>query len=281
MNESLPGLPGDIRAFDVRTGAAALDVPHDSASRRRRLRDLAGDAWRYTAAPTTGRAWRSTRNAASCSSPPARPHPISTAPTGIGDNLFANCLLALEAATGKRVWHFQAVHHDIWDRDFPSPPTLVTVRQTVARRRRRSADHQARLRLLFDRETGAPLFPVDSKPFPASNVPGERASRTQPVPRLARAVRAPAPDRGPADETARPSRPRLGRGRSRTCKAGPFTLCNRQGHGRVPGVRWRRRMGRQRLRPRPGAAVRQRQRPRRGPGRSRPTTAAPTGRAST
>ena len=83
----------------------------------------------------------------------------------IGDNLFANCLLALDAATGKKVWHFQAVHHDIWDRDFPSPPTLVTVRRDG-----RAIDAVAQTTkhgyvFVLDRETGAPLFPVDEKPF--------------------------------------------------------------------------------------------------------------------
>jgi quinoprotein glucose dehydrogenase len=101
----------------------------------------------------------------------------------IGDNLFANCVLALDAATGKRLWHFQAVHHDIWDRDFPSPPTLVTVRRDG-----RLVDAVAQTTkqgyvFVLDRETGASLFPVDERPMPSSTVPGERTSPTQPVPR--------------------------------------------------------------------------------------------------
>ncbi len=96
----------------------------------------------------------------------------STAQTGVGDDLFANCLLALKADTGERVWHFQAVHHDIWDRDFPTPPVLVTVKHdgknvdAVAQ-----ATKQGWL-YLFDRTNGTPLFPIET-----AQVPAERRSR--------------------------------------------------------------------------------------------------------
>jgi quinoprotein glucose dehydrogenase len=99
-----------------------------------------------------------------------------------GDNLFANCLLALDAATGKRLWHFQTVKHDVWDRDLPSPPVLVTVRRggksvdAVAQ-----ATKQGHL-FLFDRVSGAPLFPLESRKYPASTLEGEVTSATQPLP---------------------------------------------------------------------------------------------------
>ena len=132
----------------------------------------------------------------------------------VGDNLFANCLLALDAATGKKVWHFQAVHHDIWDRDFPSPPTLVTMRRDG-----RAIDAVAQTTkhgyvFVLDRETGAPLFPVDETAVAASAVPGERASRTQPVPRLPEPFARQTADRRPAD-AAHARGARLGRGRAR------------------------------------------------------------------
>ena len=99
-----------------------------------------------------------------------------------GDNLYANCLLALDAATGKRLWHFQFVHHDIWDRDPPAPPNLLTVVQAGKR-----IDAVAQITkqghvFVFDRVTGKPLFPIVEKAFPTDGVAGEQPSRTQPIP---------------------------------------------------------------------------------------------------
>lgn len=99
-----------------------------------------------------------------------------------GDNLFANCLLALDANTGKRIWHFQIVKHDIWDRDLPSPPVLVTVK-----REGKTVDAVAQTTkhgfvFLFERETGKPLFPIEYRKYPRSDVEGEYAAETQPTP---------------------------------------------------------------------------------------------------
>ena len=100
----------------------------------------------------------------------------------MGNDLYANTLLALDANTGERIWHFQGVHHDIWDRDFPSPPVLVTVKRdgkpidAVAQTTKQGFVY------LFERTTGKPLFPIEEKPYPPSEVPGEVASATQPLP---------------------------------------------------------------------------------------------------
>jgi quinoprotein glucose dehydrogenase len=100
-----------------------------------------------------------------------------------GDNLFANTMLALDAETGKRVWHFQAVHHDIWDRDFPSQPALVRVK-----RGRKWIDAVAQTAksghvYVFERKNGKPLFPIENLKYPPSDVPGEIAAKTQPLPK--------------------------------------------------------------------------------------------------
>ena len=100
----------------------------------------------------------------------------------VGNNLFGNSLIALEAATGKRVWHFQAVHHDVWDYDLPTAPSLITLK-----RNGRAVDAVAQvskmgLVFLFDRTNGKPLFPIEETPIPASDVPGEVLSKTQPIP---------------------------------------------------------------------------------------------------
>jgi quinoprotein glucose dehydrogenase len=99
-----------------------------------------------------------------------------------GQNLFANCTLALDAASGERVWHFQTLHHDLWDHDLPTCPNLVTV---LHRGRRRDAVAQVTKTgyvFLFDRETGVPLFDVLERGVAASDVPGEQAWPTQPIP---------------------------------------------------------------------------------------------------
>jgi len=99
-----------------------------------------------------------------------------------GSNLFANCLLALNAKTGKLIWHFQFVHHDILDRDPPAPPNLITIT-----RRSKRIDAVAQVTkqgyvFVFDRVTGSPLFPVKERPVPASDVEGEFNWPTQPLP---------------------------------------------------------------------------------------------------
>ncbi len=102
--------------------------------------------------------------------------------TRIGDDLFANTLLALDAATGKRIWHFQAVHHDLWDRDLPSAPILVSVPRQGKKISAVAQTSKQGYLFVFDRVTGAPLFPIENRPVPASTTPGEIASATQPYP---------------------------------------------------------------------------------------------------
>ena len=101
-----------------------------------------------------------------------------------GQNLFANCLLALDARTGQRRWHYQLVHHDIWDRDLPAPPNLLTIRKDGKKRDVVAQVTKSGHVFVFDRETGEPVFPIDEVPVPASVMPGEETWPTQPVPRL-------------------------------------------------------------------------------------------------
>jgi quinoprotein glucose dehydrogenase len=100
----------------------------------------------------------------------------------IGANLFGNCVLALDAATGQYKWHFQTVHHDIWDYDLPAPPNLVTVKHEG-----KDVDAVAQITkqgfvFVLNRETGESLFPIEERKVPASNIPGEQAFTTQPFP---------------------------------------------------------------------------------------------------
>jgi quinoprotein glucose dehydrogenase len=96
--------------------------------------------------------------------------------------LFANCLLALDAKTGKRLWHFQFVHHDILDRDPPAPPNLITITRDGKKIDAVAQVTKQGYVFVFDRVTGKPLFPIREVPVPASDVPGEKAWPTQPIP---------------------------------------------------------------------------------------------------
>ena len=99
-----------------------------------------------------------------------------------GDDLFSDSLVAIDAKTGKRVWHFQTVHHDLWDYDIPTPPMLADIK--VNGRMHKAAIQVTKTAFVFafDRVTGEPLFPIVETPVPASTVPGEKAAKTQPIP---------------------------------------------------------------------------------------------------
>lgn len=99
-----------------------------------------------------------------------------------GENLFGNCVLALKADTGERVWHFQTVHHDLWDRDHPAPPNLVTVEHDGRRIDAVAQITKTGQVFVFNRETGEPLFPIEERPVPPSDLRGEEAWPTQPFP---------------------------------------------------------------------------------------------------
>jgi len=182
VSETLPASPGDIRAYDARTGRIRWTfhtIPHPG--------EMGYDTWPKDAWQYIGGA----NNWAGMSLDVKRG--MVFAPTGSaafdfygsnrkGDDLFANTLLALNAETGERIWHFQAVRHDLWDRDFPAPPSLVTVERDG-----HAVDAVAQITksghvFLFERETGKPLFPIEEQAAPASDVEGESAAARQALP---------------------------------------------------------------------------------------------------
>jgi quinoprotein glucose dehydrogenase len=99
-----------------------------------------------------------------------------------GDNLFANSLIALNARTGERIWHFQAVHHDLWDYDLPTSPKLLTIKRNGADVPIVVQATKMGYLFVFDRRTGEPIWPIKEVPVPAPDTPGEQASPTQPIP---------------------------------------------------------------------------------------------------
>ncbi|MGB2623724.1 MAG: PQQ-binding-like beta-propeller repeat protein [Candidatus Acidiferrum sp.] len=180
--ETLPAAPGDVRAYDVRTGKLRWSfhtIPHPGEFG---YKTWPKDAWKYSGAANNwaGMAVDAERG-------------IVYVPTGsaafdfyganrLGDDLFANCLLALNAETGERLWHFQGVRHDLWDRDFPSPPALVTINRDGKEIDAVAQTTKQGFVYLFDRANGKPLFPIEYRKYPPSTVPGEIAATEQPLP---------------------------------------------------------------------------------------------------
>ena len=180
--ETLPAPPGDIRAYDVRTGKLRWSfhtIPHPG--------EFGYDTWPKDAWKTSGAA----NNWAGMALDVRRG--IVYVPTGsaasdfygadrIGDDLFANCLIALNAETGQRFWHFQAVRHDLWDRDFPSAPVLVTLKKNGKPVDAVVQTSKQGFLFMFDRVTGKPLVPIEYHKYPVSILPGEAAATEQGLP---------------------------------------------------------------------------------------------------
>jgi quinoprotein glucose dehydrogenase len=180
--ETLPAPPGDIRAYEVVTGKLRWSfhtIPHPG--------EFGYDTWPKDAWKMSGAA----NNWAGMTLDPKTG--ILYVPTGsaafdfyggdrIGNDLFGDCLLALKAESGERIWHFQLVRHDLWDRDLPSPPVLVTVRREGTDVEAVAQTTKQGFVFLFDRANGKPLFPVTDRKYPASDLPGEVAAEEQPLP---------------------------------------------------------------------------------------------------
>lgn len=172
---------GEVRAYDARTGALKWSwdpIPRDST-------DAAWGSWRGAMAHTTGAANAWSVIAADSARdmvfvPTGSPSPDYYGGERAGDNRYANSIVALRASTGKVVWHFQVVHHDLWDYDIASPPALVTITHDGKRVDVVLQATKTGQLFVLDRETGTPVFPVEERAVPASTVFGERASLTQP-----------------------------------------------------------------------------------------------------
>ena len=176
------GDPGNVRAFDVRTGKLRWTfhvVPQEGDPA---LKTWKGDAWKYTGA---GNVWA----LMSADDDLGYVYLPTTSMTNdmyggqrLGDTLYATSVVCVEAATGKRVWHYQTVHHDLFDYDNPAAPILVDITvdgkpiKAVAQITKQSFTY------VLDRVTGKPVWPIEERPVPASTVPGEQASPTQPFP---------------------------------------------------------------------------------------------------
>lgn len=174
--------PGHIRAYDVRTGRIRWTfhtIPHPGEAGHE---TWPADAWRTAGGANAwaGLALDAERGIVYVPTGSATPDFYGGLRSGA--NLFANSLIALNAATGQRVWHFQAVHHDVLDRDLPAAPNLLAVERDGRRVDAVAQITKTGYVFLFDRVSGEPLFPIEERPVPQSDVPGEATWPTQPVP---------------------------------------------------------------------------------------------------
>ena len=182
--EDATAAPGHIRAYDVRTGQIKWifhTIPQPGEPGYDTWEDK--EAWKHL-------------GGANCWSGMSLAEETGTVfvPTGsisfdfyggkrLGQNLFGDCVLALDAATGKRLWHFQTVHHDLWDRDPPHAPVLVSIMKDGKKIEALAQTTKTGFIFLLDRATGKPVYPIEEKPVPAiSELVGERPSPTQPFP---------------------------------------------------------------------------------------------------
>ena len=174
--------PGDVRGFDVRTGKQLWQfhsIPREG--------EFGNETWEQGSWKTTGAAnvWTL------MSADEALGYvylPFGTSANdhyGVhrpGDGLFGDSLVALDARTGKRIWHFQMAHHGLWDYDLPSAPNLIDIRVNGQPVKAIAQVSKQGFVYVFDRVTGKPIWPIEERPVPQSTVPGERSSPTQPFP---------------------------------------------------------------------------------------------------
>ena len=192
VNPRMPAMkempPGDVRGFDARTGEQLWSfhtVPREG--------EPGNETW-LTALNQDRASWEYTGNTNMWAWASADEElgyvyiPLST-PTNDyyggyrpGDNLFAEAIVCLDARTGQRVWHFQAVHHGIWDYDFPAAPNVVDIEIDGQTIQAVAVVSKQAFTYVFDRKTGEPVWPIEERPVPTGNVPGEWYAPTQPFP---------------------------------------------------------------------------------------------------
>ncbi len=187
--EEMPAAPGHIRAYDVHTGKLRWifhtipqpgEAGYETWKNKEAYKHVGGaNDWSgFSLDEDKGILFVPTGSAVYDFYGGKRP----------GDNLYANCLLALDAATGKRIWHFQTVHHDLWDKDLPTPPALVTITRDGQKIDAVAQPSKNGFIFLFDRNTGKPVYPIEEKPVPVNSaLTGEIPSPTQPFPSLPKA----------------------------------------------------------------------------------------------
>ena len=180
--EGYGSAPGDLRAFDVHTGKLAWQfhtIPHPGEYG---YGTWPKDAWKYAGGTNTWGEISIDEKRGIAYFPLGSPVYDFYGADRAGQDLFSDCLLALDARTGKRLWHFQAVHHDLWDYDLATAPKLLTVRHEGKLVDVVAQATKFGFLYVFNRVTGEPLWPIEERKVPQSDVPGEQSWPTQPFP---------------------------------------------------------------------------------------------------
>src|SRR5215831_6294623 len=184
VSEAMDAAPGDVRAYDVRTGKIVWQfhtIPHPGEMGRETWEDP--DAWKKIGGANNWMGMTIDQKRGIAYIPLGSSSMDFYGGKRRGSNLFADCLLALDAATGKHIWHFQITHHDTWDKDPPAAPVLLTVTHDGKEIDAVAQTTKNGFIFLFNRETGVPLFPINETPVDtATELVGEKIWPTQPIP---------------------------------------------------------------------------------------------------
>ncbi len=255
--EDLPAAPGYIRAFDVRTGKIRWVFHTIPQPGEPGYETWPKDAWQKIGGANSWAGLTLDGKRGLVFAPTGSASFDFYGPNRVGDDLYANCLLALNAETGKLVWHYQFVKHDVWDRDLPSAPTLVQLR-----RKGKTIDAVAQITKngfiwMFERTTGKPLVPLETLEAPKTDVDGEVLSPTQVLAYIAEAVRKAAGHRRYSDESNAGGTRRGPGATQKPVIRSTVHAAKSQGHRILSGTRRRRRMGRPGIRRQDGGALRQ------------------------
>ncbi len=235
--------PGVVRAYDARTGNLKWSwdpIPRKST-------DAGYNTWKGDKVSQTGaaNAWATISADISLDLvfvPTSCPSPDYYGGERLGDNLYANSIVAIKASTGKVVWHFQTVHHDIWDYDIPAQPVLLSIERNGIKIPAVLVVTKMGHIFVLNRKTGEHLFPVEERAVPASEVPGEEASKTQPFPTRLPALGLQNVSEedawGPTPELTQKAKERI----SRQIRQGVFTPPSFKGSiitpGNIGGMNW-------------------------------------------
>ena len=182
VSELYGAQPGYVRAYDIRTGRLVWTFHTIPTPGEPGYDTWPPDAWKYAGGANDWAGMSLDEKRGLVFLALGSPSYDFFGGDRHGQNLYGNCIVALDAATGQHRWHFQTIHHDLWDYDLPAPPNLVTI--TNAGRKVDAVAQVSKVGFLYllDRETGTPLFPIEERKVPASTVPGEEAWPTQPFP---------------------------------------------------------------------------------------------------